>query len=134
MYQEKELYMANALSRAPSSFAGITSQKFQNEPEESVDTITSMLLASSDRLEEYQTAQKADATYSMIQHYCKNGWPHKSRVPGNLTLNSIVRSQSELSVCNDLLLCNCCIVVPKSLQKQTLEITSWAPGCTKVQI
>ena len=49
----KELYTADALSRAPSSVAVITSQMFQNELEEFVDTITSMLPASSDRLEEY---------------------------------------------------------------------------------
>ena len=78
-----------------------------------------MLPASSDRLEEYRTAQKADATCSMIRHYCKNGWPHKSRVPDNL--KQYCEIQSELSVCNDLLLRNSCIVVPKSLQKQTLE-------------
>ena len=115
----KELYTADALSRALSSVAGITSQTFQNELEEFVDTITSMLPASSDRLEEYRTAQKADATCSMIRHYCKNGWPHKSRVPDNL--KQYCEIQSELSVCNDLLLRNSCIVVPKSLQKQTLE-------------
>ena len=32
-----------------------------------------------------------------------------------------IELQSELSICNHLLLCNWCIVVPESLQKQTLE-------------
>ena len=36
-----------------------------------VDTVTSMFPASSDHLEEYQTAQKTDPTRSMIQHYCE---------------------------------------------------------------
>ena len=55
----------------------------------------------------------------MIRHYCENGWPHKSQISDNL--KQYCEIQSELSVCNDLLLRNCCIVVPKSLQKQTLE-------------
>ena len=62
----KELYTADALSRAPSSIAGIVSQEFQNELESFVDTVTSMLPASSDRLGEYRTAQKADTICSII--------------------------------------------------------------------
>ena len=52
----KELYTADALSRAPSSVAGIVSQKFQTELEEFIDTVTSILPASKDRLEEYRSA------------------------------------------------------------------------------
>ena len=74
----KELYIADALSRAPTSVAGVVSQKFQTELEEFIDTITSLLPASKDRLEEYHSAQKEDSTCSMIRHYCENGWPHKS--------------------------------------------------------
>ena len=48
--QGKELYTADALSRAPSSVAGIVSQKFQTELEKFIDTITSLLPASKDRL------------------------------------------------------------------------------------
>ena len=69
----KELYTADALSRAPSSVAGTISQQFQNELESFVDTVTSVLPASSDRLEEYRTAQKADTTCSMVRHYCEKG-------------------------------------------------------------
>ena len=89
----KELYTADALSRTPSSIAGIISQKFQKELESFVDTITSVLLASSDRLEEYRTAQKADTTCSLIQHYCDKGWPHKSKVPSNLKPYHEVQSE-----------------------------------------
>ena len=64
----KELY-ADALSRVPSSVAGVVSQKFQTELEEFIDTITSLLPASKDRLEEYRSAQKEDSTCSMIRHY-----------------------------------------------------------------
>ena len=115
----KELYTADALSRAPSSVAGTISQQFQNELESFVDTVTSVLPASSDRLEEYRTAQKADTTCSMVRHYCEKGWPHRSQVPDNL--KPYCEVQSELSICSDLLLRNYCIVVPEPLQKQTLE-------------
>ena len=115
----KELYTADALSRAPSSVAGTISQQFQNELESFVDTVTSVLPASSDHLEEYRTAQKADTTCSMVRHYCEKGWPHRSQVPDNL--KPYCEVQSELSICSDLLLRNYCIVVPEPLQKQTLE-------------
>ena len=115
----KELYTADALSRAPSSVAGVVSEKFQTELEEFIDTITSLLPASKDCLEEYRSAQKEDSTCSMIRHYCGNGWPHKSQISDNL--KQYCEIQSELSVCNDPLLHNCCIVVLKSLQKQTQE-------------
>ena len=49
----KELYTADALSRAPSSVAGIISTNIQNELEHFVDTVTSVLSASSNDLEEY---------------------------------------------------------------------------------
>ena len=62
----KELYTADTFSRAPSSVAGIVSQKFQTELEEFIDTITSLLPASKDCLEEYRSAQKEDSTCSMI--------------------------------------------------------------------
>ena len=80
----KELYTADALSRAP-SVAGVVSQKFQTELEEFIDTITSLLPASK---EEYRSAQKEDFTCSMIRHYYENGWPHKSQIS-----DSIVRSK-----------------------------------------
>jgi len=75
----KELYTADALSRAPSSVAGIISTNFQNELEIFVNTIImSVLSASSNRLEEYRAAQKADTTCSSVRDYCEKGWPHKS--------------------------------------------------------
>ena len=61
----KELYTADALSRAPSSVAGVISTNFQNELEDFVDTITSVLPASSDQLGEYQIAQKAGVPDSL---------------------------------------------------------------------
>ena len=115
----KELYTADALSRAPTSVAGVVSKNFQNELENFMDTITSLLPASSTRLQEYRAAQKADTTCSLIRQYCEKRWPHKSQVTEQL--KPYCELQSELSICNDLLLRNWCIVVPESLQKQTLE-------------
>ena len=54
---KKELYTADALSRAPISVTGVVSKNFQNKLENFVDTITSLLPASSTRLQEYRASK-----------------------------------------------------------------------------
>ena len=56
---------------------------------------------------------------SLICSYCATEWPDAVDVPSNLKPYSEVRS--ELTLCNDILLHECRIVVPVSLQKPTLE-------------
>ena len=77
------------------------------------------LPASSSRLQEYRDKQKEDQECSLIRSYCTTEWPDAADVPPNLKPYSVVRS--ELILCNDILLRGCHIVVPVSLQKQTLE-------------
>ena len=100
----KELYIADALSRAPTSVAGVVSKNFQNELKNFMDTITSLLPASSTYLEENQAAQKADTTCSLIRQHCEKGWPHDSQVTEHL--KTYCELQSDFSICNDLLLRN----------------------------
>ena len=56
---------------------------------------------------------------SHIHSYCATEWPDAADMPSNLEPYSEV--YSELTLCNDILLCGCRIVVPVSLQKQTLD-------------
>ena len=71
-----------------------------------------------DCLDEYRKAQHADATCSKLIAFCKNGWPDRSKVTGNLS--RYWRARGELTVNDDLLLYGTRIVVPECLRKQTL--------------
>ena len=56
---------------------------------------------------------------SLIYSCCATEWPDAADVPSNLKPYSEVRSA--LTLCNDILLRGCRIVVPVLLQKQALE-------------
>ena len=47
------------------------------------------------------------------------GWPRKKIIPLNLT--PYWKARNSLTICNNLLLYNSCIVIPKSLQQETLQ-------------
>jgi len=115
----KSLCTADTLSRAPTAVSGQNSIAFQNELEAFTDTITSSLPASNKRLQEYCDKQKTDATCSLVRSYCTDGWPDISDVSADLKPYSEICS--ELTICNDILLRGFRIVVPVSMQKQTLE-------------
>ena len=55
----------------------------------------------------------------LVQEYCKTGWPKKQLIPPNLI--AYWMAQDSLTICNNLLLYNSRIVVPKSLQQETLQ-------------
>ena len=110
---------ADTLSRAPTAKPELNSIAFQNELEAYMHLISSSLPASSARLQQYCDKQKEDPVCSLISSYCATEWPDAANVPSNLKPYSEVCS--ELTLCNDILLLGCRIVVPVSLQKQTLE-------------
>ena len=80
--------------------------------------ITSTLPASQQRLEVYRKAQAQDSTCDKVQQYCQSKWPEKrSMEPG---LMPYWKVRDSLTICNNLLLFNDCIVVPAALQIETL--------------
>ena len=113
----KLLYTADTLSRAP--------EQSDSQPQEYPDTeflvnaLVAYLPADADRLECYRTAQRSDPVCSQILQYCRDRWPSKHRVKGDLAAYWKVRG--ELTICDDLLLRGSCIVVPKSQQAETLR-------------
>ena len=113
----KLLYTADTLSRAP-----ITSSSdcFDNMDMESfLHAIVSSLPLNPDRLEVYRQAQKADPIFPQIIVYCNQGWPGRHRIEEKY--RSYWKVRSELSIVDDLLLFGTRIVVPKSLQAETLS-------------
>ena len=112
----KLLYTADTLSRAPMSES---ETNLQEEAEVLMEVCVTDLPASNSRLDEYRASQVTDPICSAIFNYCRNGWPVKDEVEAKMRPYWIVRG--ELTVCKDLLLYRRQIVVPKSLQQQTLK-------------
>ena len=107
----KLLYTADALSRDP-----IPQQEptmLQKEVEMFVNTLTKTLPASEQRLEQYHQAQERDELRTQVREYCKMGWPKKQLIPPNLI--PYWKARDSLIICNDLLLYNLRIVLPKSM-------------------
>ena len=130
----KELYTADALSRAPITSFSSTKEIDDNQTELFINAIVSSLPASADRLQEYRAAQQADNHCQQLIDFCKRGWPeYKRQLPGDLHKYWPVRG--ELTLHDDLLLRGRRIVVPQSLQAETLQkIHSGHQGITKCSL
>lgn len=112
----KLLYTADTLSRAPIT---CSSSPAVEGVEEFVGSIMATLPASPHRLKDYCTAQKQDPTCQQIRQYCQDGWPCKEQVDRNL--RAFWKVRGSFTVCEDMLLFNSRIVIPKSLQRKTLD-------------
>ena len=116
----KELYTADTLSRAP--VFCLTSQNAMTQQELAelcMKSTISYLPASDQRLEVYKKAQVNDATCTQILAYCRDGWPNRSQLDS--TLKPYWDAQGELTEGDGLLMYEQRIVVPRSLQTETLQ-------------
>ena len=113
----KSLYTADTLSRTPALKCTKDAQHLQAEVEHFIESVTSMLPASEQRLQEYHKAQAEDVVCSKVMSYCRSSWPEKSNLEP--VLRPFWNARSSLTLHNNLLLYNGHIVVPLSLQKDT---------------
>ena len=114
----KLLYTADTLSRAPCTSVQ-NDVRLQDEAEAVMDLYVAHLPASTERLNEYRKAQAEDHICSSVVKYCRNGWPEKNL---GSDIKPYWRVRGELTVDKDnLLLYNQRIVVPKALQRPTLD-------------
>ena len=115
----KFMYSADTLSRAPVSPVDNDVLASENELESFVAEITASLPASTQRLKTYSEAQANDPVCSTLITYCQTRWPDKSDL--QTELKPYWNNRSELTVHHGLLLYCTRIVVPKCLQKETLQ-------------
>ena len=112
------LYTADALSRAPIPETG--DSELEDEVQVFVDGVMQYSLpASKGRLEEYKEAQELDPLLSQVRQYCESKWPEKKIIhPESIPY---YQARNSFTGCNDLLLFNGRIVVPKALKAETLQ-------------
>ena len=114
----KFLYTADTLSRDP--MMKQDQGNFEKEVETFVDAVIDLSLpVTPQRLQIYREAQEKDEVCVQVREYCKIGWPNKSFIPHQLI--PYWKERDALTVCKGLLLFNSRIVVPKSLQQETLQ-------------
>ena len=112
----KLMYTADTLSRSPLK-SDIS--ELQEIAETFIDACVAHLPASNTRLDEYREAQAADPICSRLIGCCQQGWPTKNNI--DIPIGPYWKVRSELSIHNKLLLHGKQIVVPKSLQQETLS-------------
>ena len=141
----KYLYTADTLSRAPLS----SSDDDPNQgvlAELAMEACIAHIPASQSRLSEYEEAQNSDPLCSLVIKYCHTGWPGKQKV--DEALAPYWEAQGDLTLHGNLLLYGTRIVVPSSMQRETLtklheghqgiercrqrvRISVWWPGVSK---
>ena len=115
----KDLYTADTLSRAP---GGMTANdgRLQDEAEDLLELCIAHLPASNTTVEEYKREQTADPICSTVIKYCQREWPDKNKVASELKPYWKVRGNLTVTK-GSLLMYDRRIVVPKALQRQTLQ-------------
>ena len=114
----KEMYTADTLSRAPLPDTSSNIRDNLELTELAMTAAVSHLPASNRRLQEYKKAQQEDPQCHRVLQYCRNGWPNIHDV--DPSVRAYWDIQGELTEADGLLMRGRCIVVPKSLQKETL--------------
>ena len=117
----KELYTADALSRAPLADQDVQSTSSHCDlAEANVLSTISYLPASDQKLKVYKQAQSNDPICQQVLKFCRDGWPADKKNL-DLTLKPYWDAQRELTEGDGLLMYCQRIVVPKALQDEALE-------------
>ena len=114
----KLLYSADTLSRSPIR-GNDNPEDFQEEVEVFFNAIVQGLPTTPKRLKEYKEAQDKDPVCTKVRCYCLMGWPEKKEVDVDIVPYWMVRSA--LTSKDGLLLYHQRIVVPRALQRETLN-------------
>ena len=110
--------MADALLRAPAP-GNEKPQQLESEVESFVEAVVTNLPSTKQRLDVYRQAQAQEKACSQVLDHCKVGWPDKSVLDAKLL--PYWKARASLTAHENLLLHAQCIVVPVSLQDETLR-------------
>ncbi|KAL5010683.1 hypothetical protein ScPMuIL_012988 [Solemya velum] len=118
----KELYTADALSRAP--IAGTLNkveEEFVDAVEMYVDSIVQQIPATGPGLEEIRMNLETDPVCKVITEYCLNGWPGYEKPSITTVTRPYWQIRDELSVCYGLLLRGSRLVIPTIMRAEVLH-------------
>ena len=100
--------------------SGNDDSSLQEEVEAYVDSnVQCSLPITEGRLNSYRRAQEQDPVCQQVTEYCKSGWPRKGLVTPEMA--PYWKARASLTVCDQLLMYDHRIIVPKSLQEETKQ-------------
>ncbi|XP_014676649.1 PREDICTED: uncharacterized protein K02A2.6-like [Priapulus caudatus] len=114
----KELYTADALSRAPAYPPTQSDGTLEQETDAFVRMITESIPATDKRLENIRDHQQEDDVCREVIQYVEEGWPDRNCLKG--LAKQYWPHRMELTVVDNLL-CGTRIVIPRSLRSDILE-------------
>jgi len=124
--------IADALSQAPLPEITDMDRQLQKDSDAYVAHIIQRIPASPGKLQQIQKAQEQDNICQQLVQFCREGWPHHSKLKGTIKLYKSFAN--ELSVQEGLLLRGSCIVIPPSLRKDIMQkLHTGHLGITKYQ-
>ena len=127
-----DLKIADTLSRAPLREVTETDRRLQKDTDAYVAQVIEGMPATPRNLQEIRQVQEEDSICQQLMLFCREGWPHHSKLKGNIKLYKPVAD--ELSVQSGLLLRGSRIVIPTALQKEILmKLHTGHLGITKCQ-
>ena len=114
----KSLTTADALSRAP-LLKPSYDDELCKEVQAHVNLLCRNLPASDTHIKEIKQLQEQDEICQQLTTYCRNGWPSKTSIPGNLKPYLFV--SREITVLDGLLMRGSRIIIPSPLRPTILE-------------
>ena len=114
----KEIYTADALSRAPVSEDSQQDESIQ-ETAVFVEQVISHLPATDMRLEQVRCQQQDDEICRQIRQYVNEGWPENGKLKGEIRLYAPV--SAEITIQKDLLLRGNKLIIPQAMRKDILQ-------------
>ena len=142
----KELYTADALSRAPQDIDDLPDEQFTQNTEAYINAMLVTLPVSDQRIEKIRQELKKDETLRIVMYNVENGWPEKNQL--SKELKQYLNESTYLSVHDGLLMRENRLVIPSSMREEVLftlhdghqgivktkenaAASVWYPGITK---
>ena len=116
----KELYTADALSRAPQqSPQDHSDEQRALNTEHHISAISQHLPTTAESLEQFRQRQKEDPVLQQVSRYCQEGWPETNSLHGDL--KRFWNARHEITTCDNTLMFRNRIMIPESLRAETMQ-------------
>ena len=130
--QNRRYFISSPIARGNRNRQTVTDRQLQTDTDAYAAHGIEGMPAIPTRLQEIRQAQEQDSICQQLMLFHREGWPHHSKLKGNIKLYKPVAD--ELSVQSGLLLRGSHLVIPTALRKETLvKIHTGHLGITKCQ-
>ena len=125
---EKDLHIADTLSRAPSSQSTPSDDQFCCHVDNFVHLVTGSLPVTDECLQQISRLQDEDVVCQQLKQYCLNEWLETCKIKELVKLYRQV--SSEIAIQDGLLMHNNWIIIPSLLRPEILDKIHiyWSPG------